>query len=260
MSGARSSRPLLAAATILSLAAGAILSGWRGPYLSHASTTEDAPPSSGDWASASRPNEEIPVVVTQESADLPEGCTPEAAAQLFVDFFDAFNRGDQEQLSSYIGSDFEFFAEQFQQGGPENFVAYSRTAAVSLAFPQGPPPGTRLAEPAELLAYFAERHAQDERLNLLSIHIGSSWHPGGSLGALVERTADDLQESSGSDIDSGFSLAGAVLSGRGAINCSEGTITAWSMSPGEPGREWPPICPALETPPLGRIIVACASE
>jgi hypothetical protein len=40
-----------------------------------------------------------PVIVTRENPSLPSRCSPLEVARLILQFFDAFNRGDQEQLA-----------------------------------------------------------------------------------------------------------------------------------------------------------------
>jgi len=191
-----------------------------------------------------------PVIVTSDSEGLPPACRPTAVARLFVEFFDAFNRGDETELAAYFGPDFRFFAEHFPPHEEvQSFLAYARTGNYRLVFPAGDPPDTRMAEPEGLLSYLAERHLHGQRLQLLEVSIRRSWHEGVDVGALIRRTAADLPM--GED-------AADFVTGRGFLfSCDEPTtITGWSMGTRQPISRPHPICPDPPTP-APRAVIAC---
>src|ERR1700724_4038324 len=101
---------------------------------------------------------------------LPSGCnSPQDTAVLISNFLDAFNRGDSHQLGRFFGSDLMWYSVTEPQG---NFVAYNQ---------------------GDLLKYFEGRHAQHERLVLVSIDVrGPGWHGGVDIVYTINRQADDL--------------------------------------------------------------------
>ena len=182
------------------------------------------------------------VIVTRDDSTLPSGCGPREVAQLIMRFFDAFNNGDQEQLDRFFGFESGFQWYSVTEGDPSkggrHFVAYN---------------------PEDLLAYFAERHQQHERLRLITVDVaGPSWHGGVDIAYFLTRRADDLEP--------GLEGSERIVHGKGAINCEKQQIFVWSM--GMPmvdekqpsGPLWREIglCPdpPAGTPPTA--VVACA--
>jgi hypothetical protein len=139
--------------------------------------------------------------VREGSGPLPPGCSPDQVAALVARFLDAFNRGDRAALAG-------FFPEGARAGGPADpgFQWYSVTDAGGHFVAR---------DPAELPAYFAARHARHERLVLLGLELRRSWHAGVDVAFDLERQADDYPR--------------RVVGGKGAIDCEEQRIIAWSM-------------------------------
>lgn len=142
---------------------------------------------------------------------LPAGCALEETVQFLTGFLDAFNRGDADDLVRVFPTEvaypnvdergFQWYSVTDQSG---NYVTY---------------------DPAELPAYFAGRHKQHERLQLLALEVAASWHPGVDLVFRVSRVADDLPLHE--------------MNGKGAMSCDDHTIFAWSMAQDMPGEATP---------------------
>lgn len=194
-----------------------------------------------------------PVIVTGDAPNLPAGCTPLEVTHLIVGFVDAFNRGDWDQVAKYFGPDFQWFNEQFPLNEEiQQFLANARSGT-RLVFPEGVPPGLRLEGPEELLPYLAERRARGQRMEILSINVTRSWHPGVDLGALVRRTANDLPL--------GPEPAPDLVHATGSIhNCQQQTITLWVMGYRWPGVHPRSLCPDPPTPAPPRAVIACATD
>ena len=173
-------------------------------------------------------NDEI--IVTEDSPALPPGCTAAQVARLIVDFLDAYNRGDQDQLaqSFSFGSSFKWYSDSYRLNGRRQHVA---------AYTQ-----------QDLLAYFSSRHQQDEHLQLLMVDVaGPSWHGGVDIVYVLRRTADDIAFSAGQ---------GIFVQGKGAIDCKQRKIFVWSMAAHTP--PWP--CPTPTGWKPGTTTVACARK
>jgi hypothetical protein len=155
---------------------------------------DQRPAATPEAATAPRPQ----VTVREGSGPLPDGCTPEDVADLKMGFLDAFNRGDQAALTAFFPAEAKppgaVEPGEFHWFSAPGFVAYSRD---------------------QLLPYFAERHAQHERLQLLQLEVSTSWHLGVDIVYDIARQADDIPAH--------------VAGGKGAIDCEERTIFVWSM-------------------------------
>ena len=192
------------------------------------------PPPSGDSRSGessagvagggvSRPGHEpTKVIVTSDDASLPDGCHPRQIAEVVIGFIDAFNRGDQELLSRL------FFISE----GPsppdfstEGYYPWSWYWVSEVGAGGRIEDGFVTYDQGELLRYFAERHGQGERLELLKV---SATQAGlldeeGNVGFVyvLTRDAEDLApELGGPD---------RIATGKGAINCASRRIFVWSM-------------------------------
>ncbi|HEV3477666.1 MAG TPA: hypothetical protein VG127_09305, partial [Rubrobacteraceae bacterium] len=106
------------------------------------------------------------VIVTSDDASLPDGCRPRQIADLVIGFIDAFNSGDQGRLSQLF-----FISEgpsppDFSQGGyyPWSWYSVSEVGAEGKI-----EEGFVTYDQGELLHYFAERHRQGERLELIKV-------------------------------------------------------------------------------------------
>ncbi len=162
------------------------------------------------------------MIVTSDDASLPDGCHPRQVAELVILFVNAFNSGDQANLSRIFflseGPSPPDFAERgydpwswytvgtVKEGGKiaTSFVTYNQN---------------------ELLRYFAKRHRKGERLRLLKISLTQT----GLLGKadnvgfvyVLNRTARDLPP--------GLGGPASIASGQGAINCTNRRIFTWRM-------------------------------
>jgi hypothetical protein len=134
-------------------------------------------------------------------------CSPPEVGALVVRFVDAFNAGDTRELGRI------WAAKPY-------FRWYSTDA-----------PGRRVlpiaADRATLLPYFARRHAQDERLALLSLRVngntpatGRGWKTYGNFEFRLVREAADLPAT--------------PYQGKGALHCYRSRpdqLIVWSMAP-----------------------------
>jgi len=159
----------------------------------------------------------------------PTSCTDASVARVLDGFIAAFNAGDQAQLDQIFGPQFVWYAvtEGDVQNGGRGFIAYGPKENGAVVVP--PPAGSNITvgTRADLLPYFAARHAHREQLALRSF--------GGKYEALrniynftyrLSRVADDLTPD----------LAGTdgIAHGKGAIRCADATVIVWTMSQGSP--------------------------
>ena len=196
------------------------------------------------------------IIVTGDDPSLPDGCRPRQIAELVVDFIYAFNRGDQERLSRLF-----FIAEgpsppDFSKEGyyPWSWYSVSEVGAGGRI-----ESGFVTYDQGELLRYFAQRHAQGERLGLIKVSATQAGLLGeeGNVGIVYILTRD------ASDLEPGLGGPARIALGKGAINCESQRIFTWSMEMrmGEKrsAREaaaWLCTDPAGWKP--GKAVVACA--
>src|SRR2546421_11103077 len=135
----------------------------------------------------------------------PTQCSPQEVRQVVERFIDAFNRGDLAQLDQLVSQ--------------QQFVWYATDA-----------PGQRLNAEASnrdnLMAYFAARHRQHERLVLNSLDVTFTNATKAGLWAHLTRSADD-------------GLPPTRYVSKGEVQCSTvpSSLTVWAM-----GRSpWSPI-------------------
>ena len=190
---------------------------------------------------ASTPNG-ADVLVTRDSLSLPTGCSPREVAGTVQRFFAAFNRGDRKSLDGV-----------FVQRDPTGHNPGRPDTPVRTAF-QWYSTGERLIDYRRLLlAYFAERHRQHERMQLLSIAVGSRGYEA-HITYVIRRDADDLPVGLGGNERIAF--------GKGAIDCRAQRIFLWTMGMDTArGQEYPNLrweCPVPEPWTPGRPAVACA--
>ena len=157
---------------------------------------------------ASPPSRSVPPpeVRVRSGSPLPAGCTTDEAVGIVTAFIDAFNRGDPGSLAR------TFPAEAARRG----FVEPGKFQWYSVGGGPGHPNGHFVAwTREELLPYLAERHARNERFQLLQIEVAGSWHLGVDVVYDIERRADDIPT--------------YVAGGKGALDCEARTIFVWSM-------------------------------
>lgn len=135
---------------------------------------------------------------TSGSGDTSNQCTPQEVRQVAERFIDAFNRGDTGQLDQLVSGD--------------QFGWYSTDA-----------PGQRLNAEADdrsdLIAYFAARHRQHERLVLISLDVTYADVGRGGFWFRLTRRADD-------------GLPPTRYSGKGEIQCATrpSSVVVWAMA------------------------------
>lgn len=139
------------------------------------------------------------------SSSLSTGCTDQTVNQVVQHFIDAFNRGDFAQLDQLVSD--------------QRFGWYSTDA-----------PGERLnaeaADRSTLMAYFAARHRQHERLVLTWLNVTFTNAGAAGFWFRVTRSADD-------------GLPPTTYNGKGEIQCgvAPSNLVVWAM---DPAPWWPP--------------------
>jgi hypothetical protein len=196
------------------------------------------------------------VIVTSDDTSLPDGCHPRQIAELVIDFVDAFNRGDQERLSRIFfisegPSPPDFSEERYY---PWSWYSVSEVGAGGRI-----EDGFVTYDQGELLRYFAERHSQGERLELIKVSSTQAGLLGeeGNVGIVYILTRD------AEDLDPGLGGPARIAFGKGAINCESQRIFVWSMEMrvGERRTEREAASWLCTDPPgwkPGTAVVACA--
>jgi hypothetical protein len=196
------------------------------------------------------------VLVTSDDPSLPDGCHPRQIAELVIDFIDAFNRGDQEQLSRLF-----FISEgpsppDFSEGGyyPWSWYSVSKVGAEGRI-----EDGFVTYDQGELLRYFAERHRQGERLELIKVSATQAGllEEENNVGIVYVLTRNAR------DLEPGLGGPARIAIGKGAINCQSRRIFTWSMEMrvGEERSEREAASWLCTDPPgwrPGTAVVACA--
>lgn len=177
-------------------------------------------PSGAKGVSQTDDSDSIQVVVIGDNTGYPEGCSPHEVATLILQFFEAYNEGDQEQLASFFPPTFQWYSDtrvEVVNGNNEQIHFVTR-------------PGSR----EELLRYFSERHEQNEQLKLQLLSVASPHGGAGHVNIVFvyRRQADDVQP--GPD---GVTRVGE---GKGVIACRNQKIFVWSMGTAAPDEdeEW----------------------
>jgi hypothetical protein len=162
------------------------------------------------------------VIVTSDDPSLPDGCRPRQVAELVLAFIDAFNRGDQERLSRL------FFISE----GPsppdfskEGYYPWSWYSVSEVGTEGRIESGFVTYDQGEMLRYFARRHAQGERLELIKVSATQAGLLGeeGNVGIVYVLTRDAR------DLDPRLGGPARIAFGKGAINCESQRIFTWSM-------------------------------
>jgi hypothetical protein len=175
------------------------------------------------------------VVVTQDNGEERIGnCRPSDVAERLVEFFKAFNRGDQEALAGFLGTEFTWFS-----------VSQSNSGQVVHNF-------TTHYDRQELLSYFEERHQHGERWELYAVQSRRRGNLGTPLGSYVDlefemaRFASDL-----------IGEPKHIGIGKGVFHCEHQTISVWSVGTNPQVELYPrrDICPtSLEKIPEDAVI------
>lgn len=154
-------------------------------------------------AAKSQPRQTPIVIVAGDTSGYPEGCNPGLVADLIMEFFDAYNNGDQEELTGFFSPGLQWYSDT-KGGGDLHFVTYDRK---------------------ELPSYFGERHKQHEQLQLVALNVIEPPRPTASLvhfAYVYRRRATDIQP--------GPDSTTRIGDGKGAVTCSnDPKIHVWSM-------------------------------
>jgi len=139
------------------------------------------------------------VGATSGSPTNPNQCTPQRVRQVVESFIAAFNRGDLAQLDQLVS-----------QQPP--FVWYATDSPGERSNPEA-------SNRDDLIAYFAERHRQHERLVLNSLDVTFTSGSRGGLWAHLTRSADD-------------GLPPTRYSSKGEVQCGimPSSLTVWAMN------------------------------
>jgi hypothetical protein len=161
------------------------------------------------------------LVVTRDTISLPMGCSPREVGTLLLHFMDAFNAGNREALERVVAVD-----------GPPGSQAPIYSVTERRYGATAPWRHRAFFDRGDLFAYFAGRHAQNERMALVEVQVRPSSRPRAvGLVVKVRREADDLPR---------WLSPFAVV--KGGIDCAEGAIDLWNM--GQSSRdEIAYICP-----------------
>lgn len=154
-------------------------------------------------------------IITGDISGYPEGCNPRQVADLIVQFFDAYNAGNKDQIPLYFPPLFESYSD--------TRVELVDNKSEMIHFSTNP------GRQEELFDYFAERHEQNEQLTLKFLNISGRGDGGGGTVDFVfvyRRQADDIQP--GPD---GVTRVG---DGRGMITCGSQKIYRWGMGTAAP--------------------------
>lgn len=181
-----------------------------------------SPPPDGAVGRGPVPAHTRDVIVTSDDAALPENCRPRPVAGLVIRFLDAFNRGDQGELSS------AFFVSEGPS--PPDFapVGYQPWSWYSSTETGGDGRVVRhftTSDQGELLRYFAERHRRGESLRLLKLSLTQT----GILGEESNVGFVFVATREAPDLPPGLGGPDRIASGKGTLNCENLRIFAWRM-------------------------------
>jgi hypothetical protein len=155
------------------------------------------------------------IVVTRGSAALPPHCSPAEVAGLLQSFADAEGGGDLAALDRL-----------FAPAGPNERegVTHAESGFVEYSVTDRSGRTVGALERSQFLPYFAGRHALHESLRFVQVAVFpelAAWPFRVGIEYVLRASADDLGD--------------RVLSGKGEINCSSGTIALLQIDLEPPG-------------------------
>lgn len=169
----------------------------------------------------------------------PRGCSPKEIVRIIAGFVDAFNDGDRERIGRFLDIErLDAYVAGASKG--DRWLAEIDTTRIDRT------------DRKQLLAYFAERHRQNERLRLIRVDIFSNEYLGRYSGIELQepdgiivatslsRHADDLElRAIRSDLTNGESVP--LTGGKVVIDCEGQKIVRWIQEDGRyieggPGR------------------------
>ncbi len=193
------------------------------------------------------------VIVTYEDNVTSDRCDPTEVAELVVDFLNALNRGNREEITRFFGGNFQWYSVGEYNTQDAQFIRRISYVVEESNTGGGTTSGPRDEIIEQLLDYFAERHEQHEQMQLLEI---ASIGGGGDISYKIQRRADDLDvELWGPDF---------MAEGKGVVDCENQTVDVWSMAMNTP----PPassdtdvmrsvVCPTPVVNPPQNAVLAC---
>jgi hypothetical protein len=184
-----------------------------------------------------------PIVVTRDTQSLPAGCAPRETALLLARFAEAVSAGDLDALD-------RLFAVEDPPGRalePAGTVFRWYSVTEGRAGASQPWRHESFYDRVDLFPYFAERHRQNERWELVSVGVFPSRIRGAAgLNYTIRRTADDLPP-----------WLNAIGFGKGSIDCTAGRIFLWSWGQDDESVDLPSLCPRPRGWSAGAGIFAC---
>lgn len=137
-------------------------------------------------------------------------CSAEEIVAIMASFVDAVNRGDQTALDAHLPDNAHPRGLSGPEPGGDQRVFYSFAMD-----PRG------IADPDELLDYFAQRHEGGEQWTLQDMMIGGPWRdPRLELPEVADVDIQLVREADG--------LQPHTVAGNGTLNCVTGEILMWS--------------------------------
>jgi hypothetical protein len=181
------------------------------------------------------------VIVTRDERDLPEGCSPYEAAQLMMRLLNAFNSGDQEQFIQFFPPTFQWYSDGWRTGADginidEGHLFVSR-------------PGNR----EDLPNYLAERHQQDDHLQLLKATVMERGQGDALVIFQLVREAND--------VDPGVGDNKRYVHGRADIICQSQTFFSLGMGIAPPDIQESDLVRMCPEPPADtpeNAVIACS--
>jgi hypothetical protein len=193
---------------------------------------------------------DVPVAVTRGAPSVPGGCRPGQVARVVVEFFGRYNRGDPSAASLFA---FSSGSGGGLVGGSQRQVTGANWYSVTEGDPSRGGRHVVARDPAALADHVRDRHEHGERLRLLEVRVRYEPDGLGHVEYRLTRRADDLEA---------VGVRTSHMGGKGAIDCDERRIVAWSM--GVPSGPVPddyvhatPLCP--RPPTRSAAPVACAA-
>jgi hypothetical protein len=188
------------------------------------------------------------IVVTRNTVALPSGCTPSGIARLLVRLAQAVTAGDGAAIERLFAIDDPPGRASEPAGMAFRWYSVAEGRAGDQPWRQ-----SDFHDRLELFSYFATRHAQRERWDLVGVEMG----PAGSrrpeaigIGYTIRRTADDLPVS-----------LSEYAHGKGEIDCTAQRLFVWAMGQDDRSRSAVdgrlPPCPLPSGWSPGTPIVAC---
>lgn len=196
------------------------------------------------WTSAVTP---VIATVGNDQDSTVDGCSPSEVKALVVAFFAAINRGDQDDIASFIDDDFQWYSmtlgesQTGEVGQHVAFIAYGANLSTKLTEGIHYRPRAEIVE--LLLDYFRQRHAQNQLLQLRELSLNGGSATSMDISFALSRYADDLAADSWGPLN--------IAVGKGNVDCQNRKINVWSMAMVAPATDSPQMIPLINLPISG---------